>query len=481
MSEIDIGTNLYEKVKTEFEKSIADNKTIQDFLKRIENKTATMRDMSQYTMTLGDTLAEALKKHITQDALPDGKMYYNIADKVLTPMMEQNHTLVNYRACEVQRAINKAKGIGIEPQKAKFPAKRVKSIVNGVAHAEDWETTAKRLDSPIRNAVNSYLDDFVETNADFAYKSGLNTYIIRQESGKCCKWCASLAGKYRYPDEVPKDVYRRHDNCTCTTTFVSEKGLQNVWSKKKWKPTAEQVEQMKAIEPKAAKISVEKAKTIESKNIHVKKMSKIEAKQIEEKTTEKFFTKSQLEKMNIEKLRKETSALAKRYYASGKSGISFGGANPDEVAEKLSANASRSSLIKDYMSMKKKLATKNVDFLNESGIIKEEITKGNIKLEINHEKQARHFKNSDSYVEGRSYLTISEDKAQQIINDKSGTGTLIFDKNGKPIKEKIITDDIIGVDIDFETKEETLTEKGTIHYSKTGTHLVPRKELKHHE
>lgn len=255
MADVDIGAELYEKIKAEFDKSIAENKTIQDFLKKIENGAATMLDMSHYIMSLGDTLAEALKKHITQEALPDGKLYYNIADKILTPMMEQTHTLVNYRAAEVQRVINKVKGIGIEPQKAVFPAERVKSIVNGAAHAKDWETTVRRLDSPVRNAVNSYLDDFVETNADFAYKSGLNAYIIRQDSSKCCKWCAGLAGKYRYPDEVPADVYRRHDNCTCTVTFVSEKGLQNVWSKEKWKPTDERVEQMKAIQPKVTRLS----------------------------------------------------------------------------------------------------------------------------------------------------------------------------------------------------------------------------------
>jgi len=37
----------------------------------------------------------------------------------------------------------------------------------------------------------------------------------------------------------------------------------------------------------------------------------------------------------------------------------------------------------------------------------------------------------------------------------------------------------IGVDVDGKTQKETPTDKATIHYSKTGTHLVPRKEEKH--
>ncbi len=37
--------------------------------------------------------------------------------------------------------------------------------------------------------------------------------------------------RYRYPDEVPEDMCRRHDNCTCDVSYVSEKGRQNVHTK----------------------------------------------------------------------------------------------------------------------------------------------------------------------------------------------------------------------------------------------------------
>lgn len=123
-----------------------------------------------------------------------------------------------------------------------------------------------------------------------------------------------------------------------------------------------------------------------------------------------------------------------------------------------------------------KKSSVGVDKFGESGIIKTEIEKGNIKLAINHEKQACHIKGTSEYKEGKSYLTITEDEAQDIINAKSGTGKLIKDKDGKPVKEKIDCDKTI--DIDLKTKEETPTDKGKIHYSKTGTHLVPRKETK---
>ncbi len=135
--------------------------------------------------------------------------------------------------------------------------------------------------------------------------------------------------------------------------------------------------------------------------------------------------------------------------------------------------------VKNYDEFKKKYWGL-VDKSGGSGIIKSEIEKGNIKLEINHEKQAKHIKGEPEYKEGKSYLTISEKEAQEIINQKSGAGIVVLDKNGKwKNKELINCNSQIGIDVDSNTGEETSTDKGTIHYSKTGTHLVPRKEEKH--
>ena len=62
------------------------------------------------------------------------------------------------------------------------------------------------------------------------------------------------------------------------------------------------------------------------------------------------------------------------------------------------------------------IKAKAVDKSAQGGIIKEELANGNIKLEINHEKQARHIKGEPEYKEGKSYLTISEEEAQDILS-----------------------------------------------------------------
>lgn len=43
-------------------------------------------------------------------------------------------------------------------------------------------------------------------------------------------------------------------------------------------------------------------------------------------------------------------------------------------------------------------------------------------------------------------------------------------------KELVEAKEVIGINVDRNSMEETESTKATIHYSKTGTHIVPRKE-----
>lgn len=92
------------------------------------------------------------------------------------------------------------------------------------------------------------------------------------------------------------------------------------------------------------------------------------------------------------------------------------------------------------------------------------------------DKQNQHIKESKKYVEGKSYLTISIEEIENIITKYAGTGKIVRDKNGNfANKEKIVLSKIIGVNISSMDKEETLTNAITMHYRKTGAHIVPTK------
>lgn len=390
----DIGAELLEKIRAYFKKKCQGDAYIQSVLGKVAAGTAQMEEISLLSQSIGFRASQAISEYVNVAALPDGKMYYNIADTILSGVLKDNYEIINSAAAECQRAIDRKMGISIEPQRAPYPAERVQAVA-GAASAPDIseEKMVRRMTSTTENITRSFYDDYVETNVKYRSEAGLECFIIRSDHGGCCKWCAALAGKYHYPEEVPKDVYRRHDNCTCTVTYISGRKAQDVWSKTSRELPAEERERMKQIGFKKPTISAEER-----------------------------------ERMLIAGMKKP----------------------------------------------------QRLDIAGKSGIIEDEIRKGNIKLDINHEKQAKHIKGCPEYIDGRSYLTISEDKAQKIINEKSGTGSLVYDRKGLwKNKELIDCDEIIGVDINKSTREETSTDKGTIHYSKSGTHLVPRKEKKH--
>lgn len=87
------------------------------------------------------------------------------------------------------------------------------------------------LQRALTNISQSEVDDAVQENISFRSETGLKNKIIRESSGHCCAWCDALAGVYD-ADDAPEDIYRRHDNCTCTVYFKSEKGYENAHSKK---------------------------------------------------------------------------------------------------------------------------------------------------------------------------------------------------------------------------------------------------------
>ena len=73
-----------------------------------------------------------------------------------------------------------------------------------------------------------------------------------------------------------------------------------------------------------------------------------------------------------------------------------------------------------------------------------------------------------------SYLTISYEEANELVRKYAGTGVLQFSSKGEWINKELIKGDkYIGVYVDQTTGEEVKTKDFKIHYSKTGTHIVP--------
>lgn len=242
----DIGAELLEKIRDEFQKTCKADKYIQSVLKKIEGGTAKMEEVALLSKQLGFRVSQAIGAHVNVAALPDGKMYYNIADTILTGVLKDNYDVINSAAAECQKALDSQTGINITPQQAAFPTERVQAVVNAASVPDiAEEVMIRRMTAPAQNITESFYNDYVQTNVKFRSDAGLDCYIIRNDHGGCCEWCAKLAGKYHYPEDVPKDVYHRHDNCGCTVTYLNGRKAQNVWDKTKWNVSDDELERMK--------------------------------------------------------------------------------------------------------------------------------------------------------------------------------------------------------------------------------------------
>lgn len=242
----DIGAELLEKIRAEFQKNCKADKHIQSVLKKVDSGTASLEEVATLSKRLGLRASQAIGTYVNAGALPDGKMYYNIADTILTGVLKDNYDIINSAVAACQKALDNQAGIHIRPQQAEFPTERIQAVANAASIPDiAEEVMIRRMTAPAQNITESFYNDYVEANVKFRSDAGLDCYIIRNDHGGCCAWCSKLAGKYHYPEDVPKDVYRRHDNCGCTVTYLNGKKAQNVWDKTKWNVSDDELERMK--------------------------------------------------------------------------------------------------------------------------------------------------------------------------------------------------------------------------------------------
>ena len=227
----DIVPSLLKKIKSEFEGARLDSEVLKDLLSKLHHNKASYLDANQYAIEIGEILSKTLGASLTNETLPDGKMYYNIAQRVLTDVLGRNYELVSDYAEQVQKNLNSEAKIGLAAQVPELNQDRIDGLVNRLASEESFDDVRWLLEEPIVNFTQSIIDDSIQKNAEFHHKSGLQPEIVRKSAYHCCEWCQEVQGTYKYP-RVPKDIYRRHQHCRCTVDYDPKSGkVQNVWSK----------------------------------------------------------------------------------------------------------------------------------------------------------------------------------------------------------------------------------------------------------
>lgn len=243
----DMFPSLLQKIKAEFEKARLDSEILEELLEKLEENKANYLDANQYAIEIGEILSKVLGAYLSNESLPDGKMYYNIAKRLLEDVLGQNYDLVSDYTEKVQEDLNLRANLRIPAQVPELNQDRIDGLVNRLASEDDFGAVKWLVGETIVNFTQSIVDDMIQKNVVFQYKAGLSPKITRRTAGKCCKWCQELEGSYKYPS-VPNDIYRRHSNCRCTVEYYPQDGRrQNVHTRKWSNINQEDVERRKQI------------------------------------------------------------------------------------------------------------------------------------------------------------------------------------------------------------------------------------------
>lgn len=233
MNEVDdIVPGLLDEIHKKFKSKTSQSEKLKILLALLKNKKATYLDANDFAIELGQILASTFEDVLKPSVMPEGKMHYNIANRVLNDTLKNNYKLITKFTTSVQGELNRQANLGLKAQVPKLNQNRIDGFVNKISTAKQYEDIKWMLGDQIVNFSQHVVDEAIDTNCHFQSEIGLRPKITRRLMGRACKWCKNLAGTYEY-SEKPDEIFQRHENCRCTVEYDPGSGRrQNVWSKK---------------------------------------------------------------------------------------------------------------------------------------------------------------------------------------------------------------------------------------------------------
>ena len=161
----DVVPGLLKRIQEDFQKQYKADKVVNEILFKQRSKMATYKEANEFSIRVGEMLANSFSKFLTPDSLPDGRMYYNIATRILEPTLHTNYSLITDVCKAAQTKINKDAGIGLKVIKPAFNKDRLKGLEDKVSNAEQFENVQWVLQEPVVNFSQSIVDDSIKDNA----------------------------------------------------------------------------------------------------------------------------------------------------------------------------------------------------------------------------------------------------------------------------------------------------------------------------
>ena len=128
----DIVPELYQRILEDFNNTVESNRDIQSFNHKLQKRTASQEAVHIYAANMGRCAADALEKNLTRENMPDGKLYWNILERTMDPLMRIVHEMIMEAAVTVMKYEDEKVGIHLNPIVPDYPKERVKSLMESI-------------------------------------------------------------------------------------------------------------------------------------------------------------------------------------------------------------------------------------------------------------------------------------------------------------------------------------------------------------
>ena len=130
----DIVPALWEQIETTYKSKVKVDPLIKSLNKKVEAEKATLKEVYTYASELSKHAVGTLAACLSAENLPDGKLYWNIAERTILPLYKLVHEDIVDMAVEVTKAEDKKEGIGLKPISPEFNEERIRTIINTIVN-----------------------------------------------------------------------------------------------------------------------------------------------------------------------------------------------------------------------------------------------------------------------------------------------------------------------------------------------------------
>lgn len=126
----DVAPELLEKLNKTFSQKVAIDPQIRSYKKKLEAGKLTERDCALYIRKVVSIASASVTDVMKPKNLPDGKLYWNIAEAVIVPFLKGVIVQMNNIAVSTMKDSDRKQNINIKIQKLRYPDGQIRSYLN---------------------------------------------------------------------------------------------------------------------------------------------------------------------------------------------------------------------------------------------------------------------------------------------------------------------------------------------------------------